>query len=69
MKFKELTLLCAVTAFGVVAVAQDFTVTILIQKRLTKPSVTPSVSVISAARQQNSAKMPKKTQFRMSGHA
>ena len=45
MKFKEIAILCMATAFAAVAGAQDITGTILIKRKLTKPSVTASVSV------------------------
>ena len=45
MKFKEIAVLCMASAFAAVAGAQDITGTILIKRKLTKPSVTASVSV------------------------
>jgi plastocyanin len=45
MKFKEIAILCMATAFATVGGAQDITGTILIKRKLTKPSVTASVSV------------------------
>jgi plastocyanin len=45
MRFKELAVLCAATAFVAGASAQDITGTILIKRKLSKPSVTASVSV------------------------
>lgn len=45
MRSKVIFVLCAVTAFAAGAVAQDISGTILIKRRLTKPSVTASVSV------------------------
>jgi plastocyanin len=45
MRFKGLAVLCVATAFTAGAGAQDITGTILIKKKLTKPSVTASVSV------------------------
>jgi plastocyanin len=45
MRFEKLVLVCAVVIFIGRAGAQDITGTILIKKKLTKPSVTASVSV------------------------
>lgn len=45
MRFKELLLLCAMAVLAACANAQDITGTILIKRRLTKPSVTAAVSV------------------------
>jgi plastocyanin len=45
MRVKELFILCATAAFAVGAGAQDITGTILIKRKLTKPSVTTAVSV------------------------
>jgi plastocyanin len=45
MKIREFFVLCVATALAAVAGAQDITGTILIKKKLTKPSVTASVSV------------------------
>jgi len=45
MRFKELVLVCSVTTLAVCSGAQDITGTILIKKKMTRPSVTPSVSV------------------------
>ncbi len=45
MRLKEFLILCIAAAFASGAGAQDITGTILIKKRLTKPSVTAAVSV------------------------
>src|SRR5580698_8165942 len=45
MRLKVILLVCATLGFGVSAGAQDITGTILIKKKLTKPSVTAAVSV------------------------
>src|SRR6185369_14298657 len=45
MRIKEAFALCAMAALAVCAGAQDITGTILIKKKLTRPSVTASVSV------------------------
>jgi plastocyanin len=45
MRIKGLLIICAASAFAACAAAQDITGTILIKKRLTKPSVTSAVSV------------------------
>jgi plastocyanin len=45
MRIKGLLVVCAISAFAACAGAQDITGTILIKKRLTKPSVTSAVSV------------------------
>jgi plastocyanin len=45
MRIKEIFVFCLVTALTAAAGAQDVTGTILIKKKLTKPSVTASVSV------------------------
>jgi plastocyanin len=49
MRFKDLLVLCAATALAATAGGQDITGTILIKKKLTKPSVTASVSVYQRA--------------------
>jgi plastocyanin len=45
MRVRKLSLHCAIALIAVCAGAQDVTGTILIKKKLTRPSVTPSVSV------------------------
>jgi plastocyanin len=45
MRVRERSLLCAIALIPACAVAQDVTGTILIKKKLTRPSVTSSVSV------------------------
>jgi plastocyanin len=45
MRFKALFMICVITVFAAYAGAQDITGTILIKKRLTRPSVTAAVSV------------------------
>src|SRR5437764_7127936 len=45
MRLRGLILLCSLTAIAVSVDAQAITGTILIKRKLTKPSVTPSVSV------------------------
>lgn len=45
MRFPILLVVCAACVFGVCASAQDITGTILIKRKLTKPSVTAAISV------------------------
>jgi hypothetical protein len=45
MRFRELLVVCVITAFTVCTPAQNVTGMILIKKKITKPSVTAAVSV------------------------